>query len=272
MACDTATLAATALQSLRTEFNGASNTEELFATVRELLPLNSECYKIVNVEGRVTKFLATMDCCFSDDAEVHLFVKNYMERTSETLRKMSTHKPSEKNKFEVVFPFRCHHRTYHQPTMNPAAVLKRKPSKKLKNTDCPFSLTFKKRRFATDEYNYALIISYNHNHPTQALQALTFRDISPSVAEKIKTLFSLDYTPGLAYREHLKAIKNECKTNEEFQFKLANRSRMPNTLRSLIFASSNFRETKKIGFREHLFSRIERFQKFREHKFSRIGK
>ena len=29
---------------------------------------------------------------------------------------------------------------------------------------------------------------------------------------------------------------------------------------------------KKIGFREHLFSRIERFQKFREHKFSRIGK
>ena len=44
------------------------------------------------------------------------------------------------------------------------------------------------------------------------------------------------------------------------------------TLRSLIFASSNFRETKKIGFREHLFSRIERFTKFREHKFSRIGK
>ena len=44
------------------------------------------------------------------------------------------------------------------------------------------------------------------------------------------------------------------------------------TLRSLIFASSNFREIKKIGFREHLFSRIERFQKFREHKFSRIGK
>ena len=31
-------------------------------------------------------------------------------------------------------------------------------------------------------------------------------------------------------------------------------------------------DTKKIGFREHLFSRIERFQKFREHKFSRIGK
>ena len=44
-----------------------------------------------------------------------------MERTSETVRKkMSTHKPSEKNKFEAAFPFRCHHRTYHQPTMNPA--------------------------------------------------------------------------------------------------------------------------------------------------------
>ena len=65
-------------------------------------------------------------------------------------------------------------------------------------------------------------------NPTQAFQALTFRDISPSVAEKIKTLFSLDYTSGLAYREHLKVIKNECKTNEKFQFKLANRSRMPN--------------------------------------------
>ena len=26
----------------------------------------------------------------------------------------------------------------------------------------------------------------------------------------------------------MKAIKNECKTNEKFQFKLANRSRMPN--------------------------------------------
>ena len=50
--------------------------------------------------------------------------------------------------------------------MNPEAVLKRKPSKRLINTDCSFSLTFKKRRFATDEYNHALIISYNHNHPT----------------------------------------------------------------------------------------------------------
>ena len=53
MACDTATLATTALQSLRTEFNGVSNTEELFATGRELLPLNSKCYKIVNVDGIV---------------------------------------------------------------------------------------------------------------------------------------------------------------------------------------------------------------------------
>ena len=30
----------------------------------------------------------------------------------------------------------------------------------------------------------------------------------------------------------------------------------------------NFRETKKNGFREHLFSRIERFQKFREQIFA----
>ena len=41
MACDTATLAATALQSLRTEFNGASNRRGI-------------------------------DCCFSDDAEVQV--------------------------------------------------------------------------------------------------------------------------------------------------------------------------------------------------------
>ena len=70
--------------------------------------------------------------------------------------------------------------------------------------------------------------------------------------------------------------RNYSDMNAILEFMLNDDSDMENdlggTLRSLIFASSNFRETKINGFREHLFSRIERFQKFREHKFSRIGK
>ena len=200
------------LQSLRSEYDGGTNTEELLASVQELLPLSAKDYKVIKVQGLSSKYVATVECKIE---EIDLFITQYMERKSETLRKMSIQTLSEKNSFETVTPYRCHHHTYHQPSMNPVRALKEKPSKRIKNTDCPFRLTLKKKRIP-DSFTYLLTVKYDHNHPTKSVQALTFRDIASTAAERIKTLFQLDYTPALAYRECLKQLQSECKDSNEF--------------------------------------------------------
>ena len=138
-----------------------------------------------------------------------------------------SHQPlSDGNLYLKTLPYRCQHRTYHQPTMDAADQIRKCASKRIQNTDCPFRMTLKEKR-SPDSFNYSLTISYHHNHPTTALQALSFRDISLATAEKIDSLFHLNYTPALAYRECLKQLENAITDRTEFQIALADRSIMP---------------------------------------------
>ena len=116
------------LASYRNRFNGTKNTEDLLASVREVVPLSPECYKVNNVEGSPTRYLATIDIQIESAAT---FIDAYTSRTSETLRPMSIQQLGKKNIHDCVFPYRCQHRTYHQPTMNAAEHIRRKPSKRL---------------------------------------------------------------------------------------------------------------------------------------------
>ena len=67
----------------------------------------------------------------------------------------------------------------------------------------------------------------NHNHPTQALQVLTFRDINPAVSDEIRTMYKMDYTPTRAYREFLKKLEKTSISDEHCQNLLADRSQAP---------------------------------------------
>ena len=80
--------------------------------------------------------------------------------------------------------------------MDPVGLIRQKPSKRIKNTNCPFSLIVKlSRNLGVPSL---IEIEMNHNHPTQALQVLTFRDINPAVSDEIRTMYKMDYTPARA--------------------------------------------------------------------------
>ena len=49
-----------ALSDFQNGFSGEKNTCELFSRVSEVLPMNIENYKIVNVEGTTSKFKASI--------------------------------------------------------------------------------------------------------------------------------------------------------------------------------------------------------------------
>ena len=49
-----------ALSDFQNGFSGEKNTCELFSRVSEVMPMNTENYKIVNVEGTTSKFKASI--------------------------------------------------------------------------------------------------------------------------------------------------------------------------------------------------------------------
>ena len=53
-------------------------------------------------------------------------------------------------------------------------------------------------------------MEYTHNHTITSLQALSFRDISNQTKEKVWKLFDDGLSPGLAYFQFLKNLKEIC--------------------------------------------------------------
>ena len=117
---------------------GSTNTEELFATVRELLPFKEdEQFKIVAVHGKTDCFKADVNCCLSTLDEIRIFIDKYKVQNDETLRSRTAAKPGDKSAYVLSLYYRCHHRTTHVPSYNPVETLSKNPSKRLKNTDNP---------------------------------------------------------------------------------------------------------------------------------------
>ena len=140
--------------------------------------------------------------------------------------KAITNSPKSKECVCINIVLLCHHKTRYQPTMNPKQLLKGKPSKRLKNTDCPFSMVFKVKR-EIDDFPCVVELEWNHNHPVQALQALSFKDIPAHVVDRIRDMYGHGYTPGLAYKELIKGVRIECHDEVDFHWKLADRSKVP---------------------------------------------
>ena len=64
-----------ALSDFQNGFSGEKNICELFSRVSEVMPMNTENYKIVNVEG--TTFKASIKVGFKSEEDTVAFVKNY---------------------------------------------------------------------------------------------------------------------------------------------------------------------------------------------------
>ena len=179
-------------------------------------------------------FRSEINCNLSTPEEIDEFVRNYSLQNDETLRKRTPKINKSSNKFRYVIYYRCQHRTTHAPSFNPVEnVLSQKPSKRVKNTDCPFPLCLKLRNSPSpesetvDPYPCVVSLQWNHNHPVKSLQALGFKDIPSAVSERIMAMFKRGYTPGLAYREFIRTLTRECENDLELHKALADRSKIP---------------------------------------------
>lgn len=139
------------LINLRSRFINVQNTQELLDTLADLLPLRNEDYKVDIIQGSVKKFTCKVNCQIENVKE---FINGYNEKSKETLRLRSTKSQlGPKNKFERYVYLRCQHNTRYHGTMNAKAVMRANPSKRFKNTDCPFSLILKFKKDATESFN-----------------------------------------------------------------------------------------------------------------------
>ena len=200
-------------------FPGLSTTEELKACVLDLLTLQQQDIKSLTVQGTLSKFKSIFDCALPGD-NLDKFIEAYNNKTNETLKLTVFKKLTAKSGYELNKTFRCHHNTRCSKTEDSVHVSSEKPAKRFKNTCCPFKMMVKKVR--TDvAHPFSIILEWKHIHPMNSLQAWNFKDIPPSVVNKINSLYERGLTPGLVYREYMSSLRNACKDNFEFHLKKA---------------------------------------------------
>ena len=61
-----------------------------------------------------------------------------------------------------------------------------------------------------------IILENYHNHPTQSLEATSFKDLTDLVKEKINSLFELGMSPSLVCKEFLQSLRKDC--DDELMF------------------------------------------------------
>ena len=76
-----------ALSDFQNGFSGEKNTCELFSRVNEVMPMNTENYKTVNVEGTTSKFKASIKVGFKNEEDIVAFIKNYAIKKKKTTKR-----------------------------------------------------------------------------------------------------------------------------------------------------------------------------------------
>jgi ribosomal protein S17 len=161
-----------AVEELKTSFSGPENTQELLTRVKNIVPFKENGFKTINVQGGPGQFKATIKTTFRDEKDIEMFVRNYEIKNNETLRISKSRKASGKGEYTLVKYFRCHHHTRYEGTKCPAQVLASKPSKRFKNTHCPFLLVVRLGKTQDTDFNSTVDIEWNHNHSVDSLHSL----------------------------------------------------------------------------------------------------
>ena len=72
-----------------------------------------------------------------------------------------------------------------------------------------------------------MTLVYNHNHPVNALQTLTFKDIPDDLRETIKQLYENGHTPRTAFKVICKEVEERAIDDMQLHHLLADRSILP---------------------------------------------
>ncbi len=217
------------ISNVQNAFTGPKNTQELIAQVQEVMPMNPLHYEILCVKGQTSAFSAKIDVRLKSEEHINAFINGYGSRNNETLRISKTKRISTvQNPFQLVKYFRCHHNTRYEATSFASDILTVNPSKRFKNTSCPFSLIIRLRKNPEEtEMSSVIDLEWNHNHSVKSLQSLTFKDIPDSIVHQIKDMFSRGLLPGAAHKELMHQLRSECKNDLEYHQRLADRSEIP---------------------------------------------
>ena len=213
-----------AICNVKNEFSGQENTCELLSRVKDVMAMDEVEYKIANVKGSTSKFKANIEVNFKDEEDINTFIKRYGIKNNETLRISKT----KKDGTAVVKYFRCHHNTRHKATRVPNEVLAKEPSKRFKNTNCPFSLIVRVGK-NPEAVNFcsSIDIEWSHNHSVESLHSLSFKDMPASVVSLVKEMFARGLLPGAAYREMMRQLRSECNDDLDYHRRLSDRSQAP---------------------------------------------
>ena len=214
--------AAAALE-IANEFEGLSNTTELKDCVRDILPLVDAEISSIAVKGTLAKFKAEITCTMS--LSIAEFINTYNQNTNETLKIAATKTLSSKSVYNVWNTFRCHHNTRYPYTKKPCEIVQEKPSKRFKNTNCPFNMVIKLLKVG--EFPYLITLEWHHNHPVSSFQAWSYKDIPLEILENIKELYAKGFTPAHAFRLFMCNLREKCQNDYVFHLQKADRSKCP---------------------------------------------
>jgi hypothetical protein len=241
-------------------FSGEDNTDTLYECVRNVLPIEEENYEIIRVQGTARTFKAKIKANLQSEGDITKFIQNYGLKNNETLRIAKTRNGCSKSNGESILTqyYRCHHNTRYEGTQYPSEILSSRPSKRFKNTNCPFSLVVRlSKKRDVHEVGSTIDIEWNHNHSVQSLHSLSFKDVPASVKNDIKQMFASGLLPGVAYREFLRQLRSECKDELEYHQRLADRSIAPRRQDFNDIYSEFKRERFGTGNMSDMFSALE---------------
>ena len=107
------------------------------------------------------------------------------------------------------------------------------------------------------KYPFVIILENHCNHPTQSLEATSFKDLTDLVKENVNNLFELGISPSLAQKEFLQNLRKDCNDELMFHKQKADRLLCPRK-RDFNFLYSKFCKEKFGGKNEaHMFDKME---------------
>lgn len=126
------------------DFPGNRNTPELQEVVKEIFPLEPQDYEIKEVEGSLSKWRSSIRCSLKEE-DVEAFIRMYETKNAETLHLHLNKAKNLSSRSQLVFNgyYHCHHQTRNPATKDRQQRMMANPTKRSKNTNCPFVMNIK---------------------------------------------------------------------------------------------------------------------------------
>lgn len=204
------------LASYRNRYINVKNSPDVMAHVREIMPMPAAINSLTTL-GSVSEFSASV--IYGIEVHVSEFIEIYGKLSFQTLRLVRS---TTKNNSDIWHRVRCQHRTNNEKTFNPD-----QNDRRLQNCDCPFYLVLKNINLPGNIKRTEVTINHRHTHPTKALEALSFREISEDSKVKLNCLFELGYSPSKAFHEFSLRLKAQYPDPTVYQLKSADRAILP---------------------------------------------